>query len=436
MKRKELLKTIIADNQSRPLPALWPRTQTIPIGTGKIITLTGVRRSGKTYHLYEIMRSLQATGIPADTMLYINFEDERLHLEGEDMDLILQAFRELHPEADLSNCYFFFDEIQEVAGWELFVDRLYETISRHIFITGSNSRLLSKEIATALRGRTLNFEVYPLSFSEFLSIKQPGLNMYQSADRARIVSHFDQFLAQGGFPAVTEQEDEDLRQKELQGYFDVMLLRDLVERYSVSSVAVLRYFCKRVIGASAGEFSVNRVYNELKGNGYKVGRDTLYAYQEHCEAIYMACFVPRYDNSVVKSENSLRKPYVIDHGLGAALNFKFGNDAGRILETVVALELIKQGKQIYYFQDTNNECDFVVVCRAGVEKVIQVSFDISDPATLRREVRGLVACCRRLGVTEGYILTHDTESVSEVDGIAVKILPVWKHCLVEAQHKQ
>src|SRR3989344_4114532 len=155
MNQKELLKTIISDNQARKLPNIWQRTLEIPLKSGKIITLSGVRRSGKTYHLFSLMKRLKDKGLSPENILYLNFEDERLRLTTSDLDLILQAYRELYPNIDLAKCYFFFDEIQEIKGWEKFIDRLYHSITNHIFITGSNSTLLSKEIASALRGRTI-----------------------------------------------------------------------------------------------------------------------------------------------------------------------------------------------------------------------------------------------------------------------------------------
>ncbi len=163
------------------------------------------------------------------------------------MDLLLQAYRELYPDLNLSEAStFFFDEIQEVDGWEQFVDRLYRSVSQHVFVTGSNSKLLSTEIASVLRGRAITFEVYPLSFKEYLEIVSPGLNPNSSADRAKLVNLFAGFLHNGGFPEIVKL-DASLHEKLLQGYFNVMLLHDLIERYNVSQVAVLRYFCKRVI---------------------------------------------------------------------------------------------------------------------------------------------------------------------------------------------
>ena len=165
---KDLLKTIIVDNQHSVIPEVWERNLQIPTNSGHIITLVGVRRSGKTFHLFNLINQLKKDGVPNENILYFNFEDERLHLSSKDLDLILQAYQELYPNLKFADCYFFFDEVQEVEGWEQFVSRIYASISQHLFITG--------EIATALRGRTITFEVYPFSFSEYVRVLSPGLN--------------------------------------------------------------------------------------------------------------------------------------------------------------------------------------------------------------------------------------------------------------------
>jgi len=427
MASKELLKTIIADSQERELPISWQRTLKIPVDSGKVVTLIGVRRSGKTYHIFNLMNQLKDAGVSSERLLYINFEDERLHLRSEDLDLILQAYRELYPTLSMADCYFFFDEIQEVEGWEKFVDRLYSSISRHVFVTGSNAKLLSKEIASALRGRPITFEVYPLSFQEFVNVVSPDTNFHSSAGKATVLNLFERFMQQGGFPEIVTQ-DENLRDKILQEYFNVMLFKDLVERYKITQVATLKYFCKRVIGASAGEFSVNKIYNELKSQGYKASKDSLYSYQENVEAIYLSRFINKYDESVVKAESSQKKAYVIDQGLGAALDFKLSKDRGRLLENTVALELFKQGKQIAY-QQGSTECDFVAIEKGNVTFAMQVAMDLTDEQTRKRETKGLVQCCKAFGLQEGTILTFDQEDQFESDGIQIKVIPVWKYFL-------
>src|SRR5258706_4327519 len=338
---KDLLKTIIADNQSRVLPEIWERALEIPLYTDKIVALVGVRRSGKTYHLFNLINQLKAKGILDSQILYINFEDERLQLSYENIGFVLDAYQELYPHQKLSDCYFFFDEIQEVDGWEKFIARLYATISKHVYITGTNAKLLSKEIATSLRGRPITYEVYPLSFKEFASILAPKVSIHSTSDKAMLAHLFEQFLYQGGFPELVKQ-NEEVREKILQEYFNVMLLRDIIERFNITQSAILKYFCKRVVGNTAGEFSVNKIYNELKSQGYQIGKDTLYTYQGYVEAIYLTYLLPKYVHSVIKSEMAQKKAYVIDQGLGVALDYKLTQDKGRLFETTIALELLKQ----------------------------------------------------------------------------------------------
>lgn len=425
MTGKDLLKTIITDSQLRAIPEVWKRTLKIPVDSGKIITLAGVRRSGKTYHLFNIMNRLKTQGVAAERILYINFEDERLQLSSKELDLILQAYRELYPKLRLSECYFFFDEIQEVEGWEKFISRIYSSISQHVFITGSNAKLLSKEIATALRGRTITFEIYPLSFIEFVNVISPKLNPYSSTDKAILLNLFERFMRQGGFPELVKQED-DLKDKILQEYFNVMVLRDLIERYKISQAATLKYFCKRVIGVSAGEFSVNKIYHELKSQGYRISKDTLYSYQDYVEAIYLSRFISKYSHSVVKTENSQKKAYVIDQGLGAALDYKFSQDKGRLLETTVALELLKQGKQITY-QQNGSECDFAIMEKGKVSEVIQVTWDFVDTKTKEREIKGLVSACQKFNLKKGTILSFDHDDEFEIEGIKIEVVPAWRY---------
>lgn len=425
MTGKDLLKNIITDSQLRVIPEVWERTLKIPVNSGKIITLAGVRRSGKTYHLFKLINQLKAQGVAAEKILYINFEDERLQLSSKELDLILQAYRELYPQLQLQDCYIFFDEIQEVAGWEKFVARIYSSISQHLFITGSNAKLLSKEIATALRGRTITFEIYPLSFVEFVNVLSPQLNLYGSADKATLVNLFERFMRQGGFPELVKQSD-DLKDKILQEYFNVMVFRDLIERYQISQATTLKYFCKRIIGASAGEFSVHKIYNELKSQGYQVSKDTLYSYQGYAEAIYLNRFISKYSHSVVKTESSQKKTYVIDQGLGAALDYKFSQDKGRILETTVALELLKQGKQIAY-QQNGGECDFAVIEKGKVVEAIQVTLDFIDTKNQEREIKGLISACQKFSLERGTILSFDREEELEIDGIQVTTIPAWQY---------
>ena len=424
MASKELIKTIITDSQAATLPETWERTLKIPTDTGKIVTLVGVRRSGKTYHLFNLINTLRESGVAPERLLYFNFEDERLQIGSQDLDTILQAYQELHPDIKLSDCYFFFDEVQEVEGWEKFVVRL-SSITKQVYITGSNANLLSLEIATALRGKTITFEVYPLSFREFVNVLRPGLNSHGSSDRATLINLFRRFMHEGGFPETVTQVEE-LKDKILQEYFNVMVLKDLIDRYKIAQVAVLKYFCKRVVGASGGEFSVHKIYRDLQSQNYRIGKDALYDFQDYVEAIYLNRLVPKYSHSAVKTESAQKKTYVIDQGLGAALDYKLSQDEGRLLENTVALELLKRGKQIAYTQN-GSECDFVTIEKGHVTEAIQVTFNIADEETRKREIRGLVRCCKAQDLQQGTILTLDHEEQLESEGVQISIVPTWRY---------
>jgi len=181
-----------------------------------------------------------------------------------------------------------------------------------------------------------------------------------------------------------------------------------------------------VVAGSGGEFSVNKIYNELKSQGYKISKDSMYEYQNYVDNIYLARFIPKYAHSVVKSAMSQKKSYVIDQGFGVALDFKFTQDTGRLLETVVALELIKAGKQIAY--DSNgSECDFVVIEKDQVTQAIQVTQELADEETKTREVKGLVTTCKKFNLPTGVIVTLDTSDEFVTDGVEVKVTPAWKY---------
>lgn len=427
MTRKEIFSTIIADFQAKPLPQIWTRDLVIPYNTDKIVTLSGVRRSGKTFHLFNIMRKLLDQGIPIQNIIYINFEDERLDVNIKEMDDIIQAYLELYPNTDLSRIYFFFDEIQEVGGWEKFIIRLYNNISKHVFVTGSNAKMLSREIATSLRGRTITYQVFPLSFHEFITITSPNIKLHTTAGKAQAHSIFKKFIKNGGFPEIIGQKSE-IRHKILQEYFNTMVLRDIIERYQISSVKILKYFCKRLISASGGELSINKIYHELKTLGYKIGKDTLYEYLDHVEAVYLVRTLEKHTHSVIKSEMAQKKIYAIDTGIGSSLDYKFSKDLGKLLETVVALDLQKAGIDIAYHIN-DYECDFIIREDGEVTNVIQVAWSLEDKTTMSREIRGVVGAAKKYNLSSGIILTMNERNNIKQNDIDVIIMPAWQYLL-------
>lgn len=420
MKKKEQIKLIIRDfHESAPFE-IMKRDISPPIGTNKIITLIGVRRCGKTSIMYDMINALSQE-TERTKILYLNFEDERLELSIDELDLIISAYRELYPSYNLNECYFFFDEIQNIVGWEKFVRRIYDTLTKNLCITGSNSKLLSTDIATALRGRTITYEVYPLSFGEYLRFKNIRIDFYSSTQRAYIQNALSDYLREGGFPEILYLEKEPAL-KTLQEYFNVLLYKDIAERYAITNTVALKFFIKRIFTSSTKAISINKIYNELKSAGIKVGKNTLYDFLEYVQNTYLALMLQKYDHSLVSKELGERKIYSIDMGLNNATTYKFSDDVGKALENSVFLEFKRRGKEINYYSSAKSECDFLVLDRGHVTQAIQVTYDMSDEETKKREIKGLVEACRHFNLQEGTIVTFDTTDELQSDDIKITIV--------------
>ncbi len=424
---KEILKAIIREFHLNDLPAFISREISVPLFSGKIITIIGPRRAGKTYAFYQLIVRLLEKGVPKERILYLNFEDERLDFIPQSLDLILQAYRELYPEADLKETFFFFDEIQNAPSWERFIRRIYDHYSHNLFLTGSNSKLLSYEIATSLRGRTLTYEISPLNFREFLRFKSfqfdSDKDFYHPQKKAKLISLFQEYLSFGGFPEVVLLPEE-LKIKTLQEYFEVMLYRDLAERYQIKDTLTLKFFLKRLIENTGKTLSVHKIYNQLRSQGLKVGKDTLYRYLEYAETAFFVRLLKKYSHSVTKSELGEKKVYPVDTGFIKSLRHLKERDWGTLLETAVFTMLHNEGKELVYYKG-RKECDFIVEGKVA----IQVAYDISDEETLKREMDGLKEACKRVGLSEGLIFTFDAEDTLDLNSIKVRIIPAYKFML-------
>src|SRR4030065_2496877 len=242
-----------------------------------------------------------------------------------------------------------------------------------------------------------------------------------------MVNAFEKFLADGRFPELISV-DSGIKNKVLQEYFNVMIFRDLIERYGITQTEILKYFCKRVIGNSSKEFSVNKIYNEIKSQGYKISKDTIYEFQNYVESVYLAFFIPRYSYSIVKQEFSRKKVYSIDNGLAASIDIFFMKNKGTALENLIFLELIKSGKKVFYYSN-NYECDFLLAENEKISDAIQVCFDTGDADTKKREERGLLTVCREFILKKGLFHTIYGEEKYTIDGITIEIVPAYKYVL-------
>jgi len=423
---KNIIKEIIQENQYAELPQPMERNVNIDIESNTIVSLIGVRRSGKTYLLYDTILKLKKNGVPKAHIVFINFEDERLNLKMQDLDLIIQAYTELYPESDLNNVYFFFDEIQNVHGWEKFIRRIYDTKSQHIFITGSNAKLLSTEIATALRGRTITYVVYPLNLAEYLNFNKVDQRLYPQKNKSKIVHNTEKFLFNGGFPD-TINMSQSTRIKLLQQYFNVMIFRDIVERYTIVNIDVLKFFIKKIFANVTKPFSINKAYNDLKSMGYKISNKYLYNYFEYCNDIFLSQSIGRFDYSAIKQAKSEKKTYIIDTGLLASIDFSMSSNKGKLLENMVFLEFLKSGCELSYFKN-KYECDFIVKQDESYLPV-QVAYEILNDETKIREIKGLAEACEYLQVTKGVIITFDYEETLQYGNLSIVFCPVYKYFL-------
>ena len=423
MSAKETIKTIIKDFHSKKLKESFSRTTDIPINTGIVISIIGARRSGKTYVLYETIKKLIKSGISKQKIIYLNFEDERLKLAQNELDLILQAYSELFPNYDLENCHFFFDEIQNINGWEKFIRRLYDTISRNIYITGSNSKLLSTDIATELRGRTITFTVYPLNFKEFLTFNKTKPDYYQSNNKIKIIQLLREFMKFGGFPELVKQK-ESIKILKLQDYFNSVIYKDLIERYQISNPGIIKFFLKKIYNNVTKPLSVNKIYNHIKSMGYKIGNNILYDYLDYTQASFAVLTLKKFDFSMLKQEKSEKKAYSIDNGFLSAIDYSLSQNYGKLFENMIALELLKWGKEVMYFKE-NKECDFIIKDKNKLY-ALQASYNIDNDDTRKRELEGLHAACKSLKLNSGKIITFEQEEKLTYKGIDIEIVPAYK----------
>lgn len=425
---KSVLKSIILENQHTPIPEVKERALQIPIHQNIIISLIGARRSGKTYMLYELMQKLLDEQVTKEQLLFINFEDERLQLHSDQLDLIIQAYQELYPGIALKEVYIFFDEIQNITGWEKFIRRIFDTKTRNIFITGSNSKLLSTEIATELRGRTISYTVYPLNFKEYLNFHNTQPLLHPQSNKSKIIHLAEKYLKAGAFPEVINMEK--LAQKKLlQQYFNVMIFRDIVERYQITNVEILKFFIKKIFAGVTKPFSVNKAYRDLKSLGYSISNKYLYDYFDYCSAVFLTQNIYKFNFSEIKQLKSDKKNYVIDSGLLSAIEFSVSENAGKLLENTVALEFIKNETPITYFKN-QYECDFIVQ-KNNTFQAVQVSYTIASSETKNREMRGLHEACDHLKIDSGVILTFDDpQEHTRYKGIHIHILPFYQYFLM------
>jgi len=423
--KKEIIKKIIIDFEPEKI-SLVRRDLSIPFNSSLIISLIGPRKAGKTYFLYQIIQDLLKKGLKKEQIVYINFEDERLlPLTKDDADLVLEAYFELYPSFD-KKIFFFFDEIQNLPFWPNFLRRISQKHS--IFITGSSSKLLSSEIATALRGKTLSFYLHPFSFKEFLRYKKITLEKNFSYHKQRFILKklFLEYINFGGLPVIFDLE-EKFKIKYLQEYLNLVTYKDIIERYQIKKSSFFKELEKNLILETSNFFSLSSYFKTLKNLGFSIGKDTLFQYFSYLEEINLINTSSFFSKSKKSQLVNPKKIYVFDTGLYKALSFE--EEKGKLLETAVFNYLKQKNFETYYYKK-ENEVDII----AKKEKMIipiQVCYSLKNQKTKEREIKGLINFAKNFKVNKGLIITFDEESEIEEKSFLIKVIPAWKTMVKE-----
>jgi predicted AAA+ superfamily ATPase len=428
---KQLISQLIDDFHERKLPELLDRDQKLPELKGKASVVIGMRRTGKTFFCFQRIRKLLSSGTPVNQILYLNFEDDRLlDFSVKDFQAILDVYFGKFPMSRNVKCHFFFDEIQRIDQWEVFIRRLLDTENVQVCLTGSSSKLLSTEIATSLRGRSMTTEIFPFSFKEF--IKQHGLlekipESFGSNVSSILRKAVSDYLETGGFPEIQTVE-KNMRGEILQGYIGSVLLKDVVERHRIGSIIVLKHLVNSIMNSSCSQFSVNKFYNTLRSMSIKCTKNNIYEYLDHLLDAYLFYRVPLHTRSAKARIVNPAKIYVIDTGLLNTMTFRNSANRGHLLENMVFMHLRRNGFEVeYVVSDKGYETDFLARHSVtGEVMLLQVCWDISNDDTFVRELRGLKTAMSELGIDKGEIITWDDEKT--LDG-NISVIPVWKWLL-------
>lgn len=410
---KNEISQIIADQQTLAFqPGDLPR-----LGSGfsdnEITVISGVRRCGKSTLLHEI-RSKNT-----EKDYYFNFDDERLiNFKVDDFQLLYEVFIELFGKQTT----YYFDEIQNVAGWERFVRRLYDYKNK-VYVTGSNASMLSRELGTHLTGRYFQRELFPFSFTEYLKFRGraiPQKPFFSTEEKVQLHSDFLIYFRKGGFPAYLQTGNSQY----LKSLYESILYRDVMVRNDLTNEKEILELVYYLASNTSKLFSYNGLTKVI---GVK-NATTVKNYLGFLENTYLLFLVNKYDLSVKKQIHNPKKIYYIDLGIVRELGFHHSEDNGRLLENLVFIELKRRGREVYYHSQ-KHECDFVIKEKNQIVEAIQVSWSVYNQPIREREINGLVEALTNYKLKEGLILTDDEEDEITVNDYKIKVMPTWKWLL-------
>jgi hypothetical protein len=378
------------------------------------IIITGVRRCGKSTLLKLVKDDLK---LKEKSYLYINFNDEMLtDFSIEDFQKILDFLNE---QGYSENCFLFIDEIQEANGWEKWIDRIKQ--KHKIFITGSNSKLLSKEISTTLTGRSVNLNLTPFCFREFLTAKGVNYDNWKLdlKIQSKIRVELKEYLEIGGFPKRVVSEQSIV----LSELYENILYRDIISKFNKNIIKSIKEISAYLLSNSSSLTSLRALSKMAEIKNISTVKSILDSF----EGAFLFFFINKFDYSIRKQTQNPRKAYCIDNGFITTIGFRTSEDKGKLLENLVAIELKRRGKEVFYHSN-KNECDFVIKEGTKITQSIQVCYDLTKE-NRAREVAGLSEAMENFNLKEGLILTYDQDDEFKIEDKTIKVLPVWKWLL-------
>lgn len=414
---KELLKKIIFEQQAyrnniventipREIEEEW-------LTTNEILIITGIRRCGKSVLLQQMRNKL------TEQDFFFNFDDERLvNFTVADFQTLQECFFELFGEQHT----YYFDEIQNVSGWETFVRRLYNEGNK-VIVTGSNARMLSRELGTHLTGRYIAVEIFPFSFAEYLQFAQIEVNakdFYLTSKRSILLGQFKEYMEKGGFPKYIQT----LSFRYLSSLYDSIIFRDVMARNGLTNEKEMQ----ELIFYLASNATKRITYTSV---GKVIGirhSETVKNYLEYVEQTYMLFQLMKYSPSVKVQMLNPKKIYFIDNAIVSRIGFNASANMGVKLENMVFIELKRRGLDVFYHSD-KKECDFVIREGMRIKDAYQVTIEMRDDKTRKREIEGLLEAMNAYGLSEGYILTIEDKEELQVEGKTIHVIPTWEWML-------
>ncbi|MGA1820001.1 MAG: ATP-binding protein [Thermoplasmatota archaeon] len=417
----------LPDLVEREVPFVEPRS-------GKAVTIIGPRRAGKTFFMFDIMKRNETD---LNDILFLDLEDDRLYPPAtDDLDLFLRTHDEIRSDKVDGTKHIFFDEVQMVPGWERFVRRILKEKRYRVYLTGSSSRLLAREIATTMRGRSLSYQILPFSFREAMKAGGSDLDTEPSPrKKTRLLGYLESYLAYGGFPEVISEKDNGLKLRLLNDYVETMLLRDVIERNRVSNPKAMRVIMNGLISSFSKELSLKKYHGFLGTIGISISKDQVYKYADHLMDAFMFFRLKKIGGGYRTVEQSMPKVYLIDNGIAAQYGLGFRENMGRYFENALAVEMLRMTgwdprlKVDYWKDPSGKEVDFVMKMGGRVISLIQACYDPKSENAGQREVQALLKASEELNCSDLRMITWDSEEVMEIEGKRIEVLPIWRYLI-------